>query len=102
MPSARRKPDEAPARVQRGLKINQETPHQYPARFRLEELERELLPKLGRGNETLDAAWAEYRALELQARKKCCERAELAARWDETERPVRADRRRKTDFPDRL
>jgi hypothetical protein len=70
MPSARRKPDEAPARVQRGLKINQETPHQYPARFRLEELERELLPKLGRGNETLDAAWAEYRRSRTSSAQK--------------------------------
>ncbi|MBI4873420.1 MAG: hypothetical protein HY822_02165 [Acidobacteria bacterium] len=56
-----RKPDRALAWVERGIDLDRKTPHGTPAGYGLTRLQRELLTKLGRGNEALDAAWAEYR-----------------------------------------
>ncbi len=59
--SARRKPEEALAWVERGIDLDKKTPHGSMAGHDLAKLKRELLTKLGRGNEALDAAWADYR-----------------------------------------
>ena len=56
-----RKPDRALAWVERGLDLDRKTPHGSAAGYALSRLQRELLTKLGRENEALDAAWAEYR-----------------------------------------
>jgi len=58
---ARRKPEEALAWVDRGIDLDKNTPHGSMAGHDLAKLKRELLTKLGRGNEALDAAWADYR-----------------------------------------
>lgn len=58
---ARRKPEEALAWVERGVKLDKEAPRGSMASHDLARLKRDLLTKLGRGNEALDAAWAEYR-----------------------------------------
>ena len=58
--ATRRKPDDALAWVERGIDLDQETPHGSTAGYDLATLKRELLTKLGRGNEALDAAWADY------------------------------------------
>jgi len=57
----RRKPGEALAWVERGIDLDKKTPHGSMANHDLAKLKRELLTKLGRGNEALDAAWADYR-----------------------------------------
>ena len=57
----RRKPGEALAWVERGIDLDKKTPHGSVANHDLAKLKRELLTKLGRGNEALDAAWADYR-----------------------------------------
>ena len=57
----RRKPGEALAWVERGIDLDKKTPHGSMASHDLAKLKRELLTKLGRGNEALDAAWADYR-----------------------------------------
>jgi hypothetical protein len=59
--AARRKPEEALAWVERGIDLDKKTPHGSMASHDLAKLKRELLTKLGRGNEALDAAWADYR-----------------------------------------
>jgi hypothetical protein len=59
---ARRKPAEALAWVERGLALDKKDPHGSMAGHDLAHLKRDLLTKLGRGNEALDAAWAEFRA----------------------------------------
>ncbi|MBZ5621117.1 MAG: hypothetical protein LAQ69_20685 [Acidobacteriia bacterium] len=59
--AARRKPDEALAWVERGMELDRKTPHGFTAGHQLTKLQRELLTKLGRGNEALDAAWNEFR-----------------------------------------
>ncbi len=59
---ARRKPAEALAWVERGLALDKKDPHGSMAGRDLAHLKRDLLTKLGRGNEALDAAWAEFRA----------------------------------------
>lgn len=59
--AARRKPEEAIAWVERGIDLDKKTPHGSMASHDLAKLKRELLTKLGRGNEALDAAWADYR-----------------------------------------
>ncbi|MCC6130890.1 MAG: hypothetical protein IT186_13280 [Acidobacteria bacterium] len=61
MLSKRRKPGEALTWVERGIGLDKKTPHGSAARQDLAKLQRELLEKLGRGEEALDAAWAEYR-----------------------------------------
>lgn len=57
----RRKPEEALAWVERGIDLDRKTPHGSMAGHDLGRLERELLSKLGRGDEALKAAWAHYR-----------------------------------------
>ncbi len=57
----RRKPKEALAWVERGIDLDKQTPHGSMAEHELAKLKREVLTKLGRGNEALDAAWADYR-----------------------------------------
>jgi uncharacterized Zn finger protein len=58
----RRKPAEALSWVERGLALDKKVPHGSMAGHDLAHLKRDLLTKLGRGNEALDAAWAEFRA----------------------------------------
>jgi tetratricopeptide (TPR) repeat protein len=58
---ARRKPQEALAWVERGIELDKKTPQGSMAGHDLAWLKRDLLAKLGRGNEALEAAWAEYR-----------------------------------------
>jgi hypothetical protein len=58
---ARREPQEALAWVERGIELDEKTPHGSLAGHDLASLKRDLLTKLGRGNEALDAAWVEYR-----------------------------------------
>jgi uncharacterized Zn finger protein len=59
---ARRKLEQAHSWVERGLEIEKKTAHESLAGYELAHLKRELLTKLGRGGEALEAAWAEYRA----------------------------------------
>ena len=56
-----RKPDLALTWVDRGIELDRRTPHGSAAGYDLARLQRELLTKLGREDEALDAAWAEYR-----------------------------------------
>jgi len=56
----RRKPEEALAWVERGIDLDKKTPHGSMGGYDLAKLKRELLTKLGRGKEALDAAWADY------------------------------------------
>jgi len=58
---ARRKPQEALAWVERGIELDKKTPRGSMAGHDLAGLKRDLLAKLGRGSEALEAAWAEYR-----------------------------------------
>jgi hypothetical protein len=58
----RRKHEEALVWVDRGIDLDRKTPHGTSAGYELATLKRELLGKLGRGNEALAEAWAEYRA----------------------------------------
>ena len=57
----KRKPKEALVWVERGIDLDKKTPHGSMAAYDLAELKRDLLTKLGRGKEALDAAWADYR-----------------------------------------
>ena len=59
---SRRKPADALAWVERGLALDIKDPHGSIAGHDLAHLKRDLLTKLGRGAEALDAAWAEFRA----------------------------------------
>jgi hypothetical protein len=56
----RRKPEDALAWVERGIDLDKRTSHGPMAGHDLAKLKRELLTKLGRGNEALDAAWTDY------------------------------------------
>jgi tetratricopeptide (TPR) repeat protein len=60
MHKARRKPAEALAWVERGLLLQKDHPYESMAGGDLAKLKRELLTKLGRNNEALEAAWAEF------------------------------------------
>ena len=60
MHKARRKPDDALAWVDRGLLLDKEHPYESMAGRDLAKLKRELLTKLGRNSEALEAAWAEF------------------------------------------
>lgn len=62
MQVARRKPAEALSWVKRGMALARKAPRDSMAGYQLTRLKRDLLQKLGRGNEALEAAWAEYRA----------------------------------------
>lgn len=55
------KPSQALEWVERGIDLGRKTAHEAAAAYDLARLQRELLTKLGRVNEALDAAWAEYR-----------------------------------------
>ena len=55
-----RKPSRALEWVERGIDLDRKTPHGCAAGYDLARLQRELLTRLGRGDEALDAAWAEY------------------------------------------
>lgn len=59
--AGRRKPDEALAWVERGIDLDRKSPHESTAGYDLAGLQRELLTRLGRGDEALDAAWAAFR-----------------------------------------
>ena len=59
---ARRNPEAALSWVKRGLALDKKSPHGSMAGHDLAPLKRKLLTKLGRGDEALEAAWAEYRA----------------------------------------
>ena len=60
MHKARRKPEDALAWVERGLLLAKERPSESMAGHDLAKLKRELLAKLGRSSEALEAAWAEF------------------------------------------
>lgn len=57
----RRKPAEAHTWVERGLELEKGERIGSRYGYELAQLERKLLTKLGRGNEALDAAWADFR-----------------------------------------
>jgi hypothetical protein len=59
---ARRKPADALAWLERGIQIGKPDAFQPGASYKLAEMRRALLAKLGRGNEALDSAWAEFQA----------------------------------------
>jgi len=59
---SRRRPDEALSWVERGLALDKKDPHGSMAGHDLAHLKRDLLTKLGRGSEALDAAWGEFQA----------------------------------------
>ena len=59
---AKRKPDDALAWLERGIQMEKPDPFQLGAIHKLAEMRRALLAKLGRGNEALDSAWAEFQA----------------------------------------
>ncbi len=56
----RRKLEQALAWVDRGIDLDRKIPHGSGDRYNLARLRRDLLTKLGRGNEALDAAWTEF------------------------------------------
>jgi hypothetical protein len=58
---APRKPEEALAWVERGRAVDREKPFRSGAVYDLDRLHRELLTRLGRQNEALEAAWADFR-----------------------------------------
>lgn len=58
---SKRKPEEALSWVERGLEIDRQTRHGSMASCDLTTLNRDLLARLGRGDEALDAAWNDYR-----------------------------------------
>jgi hypothetical protein len=58
---SQRKPEEALSWVERGLEGKEQTPHGSITSHDLVRLKRDLLTKLGRGDEALDTAWADYR-----------------------------------------
>jgi uncharacterized Zn finger protein len=57
----RRRPEEALAWVERGIDLDRRTPHGSMAGYDLAQLQRTLLTRLGRRDEALEAAWADYR-----------------------------------------
>ncbi len=59
--ASRRKLEEALPWVDRGIELDKKTPHGSMAAHDLARLKRDLLTRLGRGDEALEAAWAEYR-----------------------------------------
>jgi len=62
MLASRRKLADALSWVERGLALDKQDPHSSMAGYDLTHLKRDLLTKLGRGSEALEAAWAEFRA----------------------------------------
>ena len=59
---AKRKPHDALAWLERGIQMEKSDAFQRGASHKLAEMRRSLLAKLGRGNEALDSAWAEFQA----------------------------------------
>lgn len=57
---ARRKPEEALSWAERGIEIQATAPRDSLAGHDLADLRRQLLRRLGRGQEALESAWAEY------------------------------------------
>jgi len=57
---SKRKPEEALSWVERSFDVDNQTPHGSTASHDLAKLQRDLLTKLGRGEEALDAAWSDY------------------------------------------
>ena len=62
MLQAKRKPNEALSWIERGIEIENAGSLKAGARYKLVEMRRALLAKLGRGREALDSAWAEFQA----------------------------------------
>ena len=58
---SKRKPEEALSWVERGFEVDKQTPHGSMARHGLAKLKRDLLTRLGRGDEALETAWSDYR-----------------------------------------
>ncbi len=58
---SKRKPEEALSWVERGLELDKQSSYGSMASHDLAELQRNLLIKLGRGDQALDAAWSDYR-----------------------------------------
>jgi hypothetical protein len=58
---SKRKPEEALSWVERGFEVDEQSPRGPMASDDLAKLKRDLLAKLGRGDEALDAAWSGYR-----------------------------------------
>jgi len=58
----KRKPEDALTWAERGIDLDKKTTHGSMASHDLAKLKRDLLTKLGRGSEALDAAWADYYA----------------------------------------
>jgi hypothetical protein len=54
------KPDEALAWVERGLDLCHGASSEFTASYDLKKLQRDLLARLGRGNDALDLAWEEF------------------------------------------
>ena len=61
MLKTKRNLQEALGWVDRGLAVEQQHPHGSIARYDLAKLKRELLTKLGRGDDALEEAWTEFR-----------------------------------------
>ena len=59
---SRRKPEVALSWVERGLALDAKDPHGSITRHDLDHLKRDLLTKLGRGKEALEAAWVDFQA----------------------------------------
>jgi uncharacterized protein DUF6880 len=57
----RRKPENALVWIERGRALDQKSRFRSAAAYDLDQLLRELLTKLGRGSEALEAAWADFR-----------------------------------------
>jgi hypothetical protein len=55
-----RKPDQALAWVERGLELQKQMPEGQRASYKLADMKRALLTKLGRGSEALAFAWSEF------------------------------------------
>lgn len=56
---SRRKPEQALAWVERGLELQKQMPVGRGASYKLADMRRKLLTKLGRGSEALESAWSE-------------------------------------------
>jgi hypothetical protein len=57
---SRRKPDQALAWVERGLELQKHMPGGQGASYKLADMKRALLTKLGRGSEAFASAWSEF------------------------------------------
>jgi hypothetical protein len=62
MLQAKRKPNEALSWIERGIEMENAGSCKAGASFKLVEMRRTLLAKLGRGREALESAWAEFQA----------------------------------------